>query len=84
MNEIVLPSGTFAQLRTLRVSDLMKAECHSGTAWLAALACLAVTLDGEPVTSQSILDMPYAEAAPIFYMINAQLAESLKTQKGIA
>jgi hypothetical protein len=82
--ECVLPSGAFARVEVITVADICIASQYTGFLFVVALAERAVTLDGRRVTSDELLGMEYAEAAPIFHAINAQLASAYKTRAGVA
>ncbi len=86
MTEIVLPSGEFCRVGTIRVMDMAAAFAvgNSGILSMAILAHRLATIDGSPITLDQVLQMPHANAAPIFHLLTKQMHDSLKTREGIA
>lgn len=82
--ECVLPSGSFAAVRTILVADMV-AFCElSGIAAMAVLAQRCATIDGRTLSPAEFLELPYGEAQPIFEALNAQLRAAYSTRNGIA
>lgn len=82
--EIVLPSGRFAAFRPLTWRDrLFTWGLASVEERILALACRAVTIDGEPLTMEQALDMELEEAEPIIQAICQNVLAGIKSQ-GVA
>lgn len=83
--EVVLPNGGFARLRVLTVGDVVEymriAAPFEGK---AVLACRMATIDDRSIAMDELLAMAYADAAPIFSLIDRQFDVAFKTSKGIA
>jgi uncharacterized linocin/CFP29 family protein len=84
MREIVLPSGRFAAFRPLTWRDRVATwGIASIEERVIALACRAVTIDGELLTLEQALDMELEEAEPIIQAICQNVLAGIKSQ-GVA
>lgn len=83
---VVLPSGGFCEVETIRVIDMAAAfaEGNTGILSMAILAHRLATIDGEPITLGQVLHMSHADAAPIFHLLTKQMDAAFKTREGIA
>lgn len=85
LNEVVLPSGAFAAVRTFKVADMVAfTSVTSGILPLVVLTHRCVTFDGEPKTVDQILAMDAYEVQPVFELLKAQLEKVLSSKKGVA
>lgn len=82
--EVVLPSGTFATVRAILVSDMIAFSRLEGIAAMAVLAQRCATFDGKELTIEEFLGLPFGEVQPVFEALNAQLKASFLTRFGIA
>lgn len=82
--EVVLPSGEFAAIRTILVSDMVAFSSLSGLAAMAILAQRCATIDGKTLSPEEFLALPYGNAQPIFEALNAQLRAAYATRNGVA
>lgn len=84
MKEIVLPFGRFANIRPLTWRDrVFTWAIASIEERILALACRAVTIDGEPLTMEQALDMELEDAEPIIQAICQNIMAGIKSQ-GVA
>ena len=84
--EVVLPiSGKFARMRRPTLGDVLLTLLvpRPGVPPHAALAELLVTIDGEPLTAQTFLEMDLEEAAPIVQESTKRL-NVIQHAKGVA
>lgn len=82
--EVVLPSGTFARVRTILVADMVAFSRHEGIAAMAILAQRVTEFDGKSLTVEELLGLPFGELQPVFEALNAQLKAAYTTRLGIA
>lgn len=83
--EVVLPSGEFCEVGTIIVADMAAAfSTQSGLLAMSILAHRLAKIDGQPLTLERIISMPYSDAAPIFFLLTQQLDSAYKTRAGIA
>lgn len=84
--EVVLPSGEFCRVGTIRVMDMAAAFSvgNSGILSMAILAHRLATIDGRSLTLDQVLQMSHADAAPIFHLLTKQMDKAFKTREGIA
>jgi len=84
VKEVVLPSGRFAAFRKLRFGDFVISHDDNPHAMLAKLAEQTVTLDGEPISFEQIMEMDAGEFFPISKVLSDFMCEAMSTQNGIA
>ena len=82
--EVVLPSGAFAEVRVILVSDVVAFTTLEGIAAMAVLAQRCATIDGKTLSPEEFLALPYGEAQPIFEALNAQLKAAYATRFGVS
>ena len=82
--EVVLPSGQFATVRTIRVSDMVAVGGEQGALMLLILAHRTTLFDGVELPFATLRDMPYVHLAPVFRALVKQLEKATKTMEGIA
>lgn len=83
-SEVVLPSGAFAAVRDILVSDMVAFADLKGIASMAVLAQRCATIDGKSLSPAEFLALHYGEVQPIFEALNAQLKSAYATRFGIA
>ena len=83
-SEVVLPSGAFAAVRDILVSDMVAFAGLQGIASMAVLAQRCATIDGKTLSPEEFLALTYGEAQPIFEALNTQLKAAYSTRFGIA
>lgn len=85
IREVVLPTGEFCEVGVITVADMAAAfGVHSGILSMAILAHRLAKIDGNRLTLDEVVSMPYSKAAPMFMLLTKQLDESFKTRLGIA
>ena len=83
--EVVLPSGRFAEVRSVTVADMIKAtQVAPGLSTMMVLASLTTRIDGINVSLDDWLIMEYAEVLPIVAQLNRQLENAYKTKEGVS
>lgn len=83
--EVVLPSGRFASMRTMTWGDLVACYDTVNVARMSAkLAACLVSIDGQPLTIDQIMQMEAAEFFPINEIICKEITAALKYKNGIA
>lgn len=82
--EVVLPNGVFARIRPPLVRDVSLASQFPPEQFMAALIACTVTLDGERLTIEQVLDMEYGNLLPVYEVIAKWMKTAQKTKGGVA
>lgn len=82
--EVVLPSGRFASIKAMTWGDVVVCYDQNAMAMSAKLASRMVSIDGQPVTLDQVMEMEACEYFPINEIICKEIVEAMKFKDGIA
>ena len=84
LKEVVLPNGKFAALtRKIMWKDIVAAYDANLAVMCSVIVCRTVTLDGEPITAEDIMEMDLENAVPLLGLIREDVEKAMSNKDGV-